>query len=139
VSGFTRSDFAFKKAQRGNGDGFIARICETGEVLWRRQFGSRGWDKVFHLARFSDGSGDILAGGCQYPTGPHCQAFYRRYTPEGKLAWVKVFRKKGKIGGTCGRAVAIDSDNNCYLSGVTSADNFASNNDTNNVFIIRLD
>jgi hypothetical protein len=35
--------------------------------------------------------------------------------------------------------VAIDSDNNCYLSGVTSADNFASNNDTNNVFIIRLD
>jgi len=139
VGGRTLGDLAFKKAQRGSGDAFVVRIADTGEVLWKRQIGSRGWEKVFHMARFSDGSGDILAGGCQYPTGPHCQAFYRRYTPEGKLVWVKVFRKKGVIGGTCGRAVAIDSNNNCYVAGVTSADNFAVNNNTNNIFLIRLD
>ena len=139
VGGLTLGDLAFRKAQRGNGDPFLVRIAQTGEVLWKRQFGSRGWDKVFQIARFSDGSGDILAGGCQYPDGRFCQAFYRRYTPEGRLEWVKVFRKKGRIGGTCGRAVAIDSDNNCYLAGVTKADNFAVNNDTSNIFLIRLD
>jgi hypothetical protein len=66
-------------------------------------------------------------------------AFCRRYTPDGKLAWVKVFRKKSRIGGTCGRAVAIDSNNNCYLAGGTKADNFAVNNGTSNIFLIRLE
>jgi hypothetical protein len=140
VGGRTLGDLAFRKAQRGYGDGFIVRIADSGEVLWKRQFGSRGWDKVFHMARFSDGSGDVLASGCQYPSGgPFCQAFTRRYTPEGKLEWVKELRKRGTIGGTCGRAVAIDSENNCYHAGVTSADNFAVNNGTNNVFIVRFD
>jgi len=139
VGGLTTGDLAFRKAQRGNGDAFIVRIAETGELLWRRQFGSRGYETVFQIARFADGTGDILAGGCQYPTG-RCQAYYRRYTPEGKLVWVKVFRKnKGRTGGTCGRAVAIDSNNNCYLAGGTNADNFAVNNGTSNVFLIRLD
>ncbi len=139
VGGLTAGDLAFRRAQRGNGDAFIVRIAETGQVLWRRQISSRGYETVFQLARFADGSGDVLAGGCQYPTG-RCQAFYRRYTPEGKLEWVKVFRKKkGRIGATCGRAVAIDSHNNCYLAGGTNADYFAVNNGTSNVFLIRLD
>ena len=135
VAGLTGGDLAFRKAQRGNGDAFVVQIADTGEVLWRRQISSRGYETVFQLARFSDGSGDVLAGGCQYPTGPHCQAFYRRYTPEGKLEWVKVFRKRS----TCGRAVAIDSNNNCYLAGGTNADNFAVNKGTSNVSLIRLD
>ncbi len=139
VGGRTLGDLAHKRAQRGYGDGFLVRIAETGEVLWKRQIGSRGWDKVFHMARFTDGSGDVLAGGCQYPSGPKCQAFCRRYTPEGKLEWVKEFRKQSANGGTCGRAVAIDNDNNCYHAGVTSADNFTVNNGTNNVFIVRFD
>ncbi len=139
VGGRTLGDFAFRRAHRGSGDAFVVRIAETGEVLWKRQFGSRGWDKVFHMARFLDGSGDVLAGGCQYPSGPYCQAFGRRYTPEGKLEWVKEFRKRGKNGGTCGRAVAIDKDNNCYLAGVTHADNFAVNNGTNNIFVVSFD
>jgi hypothetical protein len=139
VGGRTLGDLAFRRSQRGYGDAFVSRIAETGEVLWTRQIGSRGWDKTFHMARFTDGSGDILAVGCQYPSGPHCQAFCRRYSPEGKLVWIKGFRKQSAIGSTCGRAVAIDSDNNCYHAGVTSADNFAVNNGTNNVFILRLD
>jgi hypothetical protein len=49
--------------------------------------------------------------------------------------WVKVFGKRS----TCGRAVAIDSNNNCYLSGGTNADYFAANNGTSNIYLIRLD
>ena len=42
--------------------------------------------------------------------------------------------------GTCGRAVAIDSANNCYLAGHTGADLFdVVNNGMQNVFIVRFD
>jgi hypothetical protein len=139
VAGLTGGNLAFRKAQRGNGDAFVVRIAETGQVLWRRQISSRGYDTVFHLASFADGSGDVLVGGCQYPDGRVCQAFYRRYTPEGKMEWSKIFRKRGKNGAACGRAVAIDSNNNCYLAGGTNASYFAVNNGTSNVFIVRLD
>jgi hypothetical protein len=115
-------------------------MSDTGEILWKRQYGSRGWDKTFHMARFRDGSGDVLVGGCQYPMGI-CQAFSRRYTPEGKLVWTQEFRKRNLRGpgATCGRAVAVDGENNCYHAGGTQADNWAINNGTRNVFIVRFD
>ena len=139
VAGRTMGDLQSKRSQRGYGDAFLVRIAETGHVLWTRQFGSRGWDKTFDAACFLDGSGDVLVGGCQYPSGRFCEAFCRRYSSEGKLIWTKEFRKHSAIGGTCGRAVAIDRDNHCYHAGGTRADNFAVNNGTGNVFIVRLD
>jgi hypothetical protein len=139
VGGRTLGDLAFKRSQRGNGDAFVVRIAETGELLWKRQFGTRGWDKTWHMARFLDGSGDILAGGCQYPSGPICQAFCHRFSPEGKLIWTKIFSKRSSRGGTCGRVVAIDSANNCYHAGGTHADQFGVNNGTTNVYIARFD
>lgn len=139
VGGRTLGDLQRKRSHRGNGDAFLVRIAETGEVQWLRQFGSRGWDKTFHIACFLDGSGDVMAGGCQYPSGRFCEAFCRRYSAQGKLIWTKEFRKRSAIGGTCGRAVAIDRDNHCYHAGVTRADTFAVNNGTGNVFIVRFD
>jgi outer membrane protein assembly factor BamB len=47
VGGRTLGDLAFRKAQRGYGDAFVVRIDETGKVLWKHQFGSRGWDRSF--------------------------------------------------------------------------------------------
>lgn len=138
VGGITYGNFAFQRAQRGQGDAFVARIAETGELLWKRQFGSNRWDQTWDMAAFHDGSGDVLAGGCQIPSGI-CQAFCRRYTPDGKLVWTKEFRKRGPKGGTCGRTVGVDGDNNCYHAGVTHADQFGINNDSGNVYIVRFD
>lgn len=138
VGGITYGNFASIKAQRGRGDAFVARIAETGQMLWKRQFGSNRWDQTWQMARFLDGSGDILAGGCQIPSGI-CQGFCRRYSPEGKLIWTREFRKRSPRGGTCGRAVAIDSANNCYHAGVTQADQFGVNNGTSNVYIVSFD
>jgi hypothetical protein len=138
VGGNTGGDFAYKRAQRGRGDAFVTRIAETGKMLWVSQFGSTYWDKVWDMACFRDGSGDILAGGCQIPN-KICQGFCRRYTPEGKLVWKKEFTERSANGGTCGRVVAIDSDSNCYHAGVTQADMFGVNNGTKTVFIVRFD
>lgn len=138
VGGITFGNFASDRAQLGRGDAFVARISETGQLLWKRQFGSSYWDQTWDLAHFRDGSGDILAGGCQIPS-QICQGFCRRYSPEGKLIWIKEFREKSPAGGTCGRTVTVDSANNCYHAGWTRADLFGFNNGTGNVYIVRLE
>ncbi len=136
IGGRTHGDF--NGAQIGGGDAFVCRIADTGEMLWTRQFGSHYWDQTWDMACFRDGSGDILAGGCQIPSRI-CQGFCRRYSPQGKLIWTKEFRKRGPGGGTCGRVVAVDSANNCYHAGVTHADQFGVNNGTGNIYITCFD
>jgi hypothetical protein len=45
AGGITYGNFASQRAQRGRGDAFVARIAETGELLWKRQFGSNRWTR----------------------------------------------------------------------------------------------
>jgi len=134
----TAGKLGVRRAQRRDWDSCLVRISEEGEVLWKRQFGSLNWDGTWDMARFQDGSGDVLMSGCQYPTGI-CQAFNRRYSAEGKRIWTKVFRDKGPNGGSCGRVCAIDSASNCYHGGITNSNEFGANNGTPNVFIVRFD
>jgi hypothetical protein len=136
IGGRTAGHFASRRSQRGYGDAFVARVTPA---EWIRQFGTRGWDKVFQMTRFTDGSGDVLAGGCQYPFGTFCQAFCHRYSPEGKLIWTTLFGQRRPKAGTCGRAVAVDRENNCYMAGLSSAELFGDNNGSGNLFIVRFD
>jgi len=138
ICGHTRGDFALKKAQRGYGDAFLARIARNGQIVWKRQFGTRGFDRAYDIAPFQDGSGDVVVVGCQYPHSK-CQAFCRRYTPEGKLVWTKTVGKARSEKGTCGRMVTIDSANNCYHGGWTGVNHFAVNNEKGNIFLVRFD
>jgi hypothetical protein len=140
VGGTTYGNLASEESYCGQGDAFIVKIADTGELLWERQFGSGGGlEKVWQMAMFQDGSGDILAGGSQYPSGK-CQAFTRRYSSEGELIWTQEFGELQPKNGTCGRAVAIDSANNCYMAGHTGADIFdVVNNGVQNLFIVRFD
>ncbi len=108
-------------------------------MLWARQFGPAGWDGTWDMARFTDGSGDVLIAGCQIPLRGKCQAYCRRYSSDGKLIWTQEFRKNSPEGGSCGRVAAIDKDNNVYLSGWTKADLFGTNNGTGNMFIVKFD
>jgi hypothetical protein len=135
----TTGSFGYRRPRRMDMDSCLARITTTGKMLWVRQFGTGAWDGTWDLARFTDGSGDILIAGCQIPVKGKCQAFSRRYSSEGKLIWIKEFRNFSESGGTCGRVAAIDSDNNVYLSGWTRADLFGINNGTGNMFIVKFD
>ncbi len=135
----TNGSLGSLRSQRTDWDACLARMTATGELLWKRQFGTRGWDGTWDMARFMDGSGDILIVGCQIPSPNKCQGFCRRYSSQGKLVWTQEFRKNSSGGGTCGRVVAIDSANNCYHAGWTKADQFGVNNGTGNMFIVRFD
>jgi len=108
-------------------------------MLWVRQFGTSAWDGTWDMARFMDGSGDVLISGCQIPVNNKCQAYCRRYSSEGELIWTQEFREFNSSGGTCGRVVAIDSDNNCYHAGQTHANFYGVKNGTGNVYIVRFD
>ena len=120
-------------------DSCLASISKEGKLLWARQFGPAGWDGNWDMARFTDGSGDVLIAGCQIPLRGKCQAYCRRYSSDGKLIWTQEFRKNSPEGGSCGRVAAIDKDNNVYLSGWTRADLFGTNNGTGNMFIVKFD
>jgi hypothetical protein len=135
----TNGNVGSRSPQRMDLDSCLVSISKKGKLLWTRQFGTDGWDGTWDMARFQDGSGDILISGCQIPLKKKCRGYCRRYTPEGKLVWTKEFREYNSSGGTCGRVVAIDSDNNCYHAGQTHADWFGVNNGTGNVYIVRFD
>ncbi|MFC1635840.1 hypothetical protein ACFL5Z_13455 [Planctomycetota bacterium] len=135
----TNGNVGTRSPQRRDSDSCLVRISKEGRLLWTRQFGTDGWDGTWAMARFQDGSGDILISGCQVPSKKKCRAYCRRYTSEGKLIWTKEFREYSSRGGTCGRVAAIDSANNIYHGGQTHADLFGVNNGTGNVYIVRLD
>lgn len=135
----TNGNIGTRSPQRRDSDSCLVSISKEGRLLWARQFGTDGWDGTWAMARFQDGSGDILISGCQVPSKEKCRAYCRRYTPEGKLVWTKEFREDSSRGGTCGRVAAIDSANNIYHGGITHADLFGVNNGTGNVYILRLD
>jgi len=135
----TNGNVGSRNPRRTDVDSCLVSISREGKLLWTRQFGPAGWDGTWDMARFTDGSGDVLIAGCQIPLRSKCQAYSRRYSPEGKLIWKKEFRNFSESGGTCGRVAAIDSDNNVYLSGWTKADLFGTNNGTGNMFIVSFD
>ncbi|MCP4262850.1 MAG: hypothetical protein GY774_35875 [Planctomycetes bacterium] len=135
----TRGNAGSRSPQRRDLDSCLVSISKKGKLLWTRQFGTGAWDGTWDMARFMDGSGDILISGCQIPLKSKCQAYNRRYSSQGELIWTKEFREYSSSGGTCGRVVAIDSDNNVYHAGQTHADFFGVNNDTGNVYIVRFD
>ncbi len=135
----TNGNVGPRNRRRTDLDSCLASISKEGKLLWARQFGPAGWDGTWDMARFTDGSGDVLIAGCQIPLRSKCQAYCRRYSSEGKLIWTQEFRKFSSQGGTCGRVAAIDKDNNVYLSGWTRADLFGINNGTGNMFIAKFD
>ena len=135
----SNGSFGHRRPRRMDLDSCLVRISETGKMLWVRQFGPAGWDGTWDVARFTDGSGDVLIAGCQIPLRSKCQAFSRRYASDGKLIWKKEFREFSERGGSCGRVAAIDSANNVYLSGWTKADLFGVNNGTGNMFVVSFD
>ena len=135
----SNGSFGYRRPRRMDMDSCLVRITTTGKMLWVRQFGPAGWDGTWDIARFTDGTGDVLIAGCQKPLKGKCQAYSRRYSSEGELIWTQEFRNFNESGGTCARVAAIDSDNNVYLSGWTRADLFGINNGTGNMFIVKFD
>ncbi len=103
----------------------LVRYDKDGKQVWRKTFGSGSWTGINSLVKTVDGSGDVLAGGCQ--NWENCFAFAKRFDAQGNQKEV-FFLKDDDTHHTCGQEAAMDGRGDWYLTGFTTAGLFGPKN-----------
>lgn len=102
VGGSTSGNFG--GTQSGDGDCFLLKQNEKGDIIWNKQFGTEHHDGV----RGIEINEDILVSGVM--NLPPEKAFVRIYDRNGNMTWEKTFETDGQGGGTSGKDVVADRD-----------------------------
>lgn len=122
--------------QRGEGDCFLSKFDNKGNVLWNRQFGTKNHDGIRGLAinkRVSDG---IFVSGLL--NLPPAQAFVSIFSKEGEKLWEKIYPDKDVVGDASGKNVTVDDLGNVYFLGLTGASIFDKLKGGHDVFLVRM-
>lgn len=128
---------AYGKADKGEGDAFVAKLNPAGDLLWLRHFGG---NMIPHKQTGTnlgksvavDRSGNVIATGMYIGTpvtagaalpagGPNEDLFLVKYTASGKQQWVKTATCDFNI---AANSVAVDSMGNIYLTGYFGHHNY---------------
>jgi hypothetical protein len=112
LTGSTYGDFA--ATQMGQGDSLLMKLSSTGEMLWKKQFGTALWDGIHGIVLSKEDPKNIIVGGCQNYS--ECQAFLRKFDSDGKEIWKK---EQVPAFSTCGREIGIDDQGYIYQTGGT--------------------
>jgi hypothetical protein len=134
VGGSTSGTFGAQ--QIGEGDAYLLKINDKGDILWNRQFGTPLNDGIRGIdinPKFPDNI--LISGIMNLPPG---QGFIRMYKKDGELSWEKNFTSVGKNGGTSGKTVLSDVKGNIYHVGLTGADMFGTSYGDKDIYIIKL-
>lgn len=122
---------AFNDTHYGNVEVFITKFSSSGSLLWSTFLGGDQLDWGHGIAVASDDScyvvGDTLSGN--FPTlnghsdflSGQSDVFIAKFSDIGSLIWSTF------LGGTnddIGGAIAVTSDDSCYVTGKTSSSNF---------------
>ena len=103
---------------QGGQDAFLRKYNEHGKVLWRRQFGTSADDVITGVAHVASGStyaSGFTLGSLAGSWG-NADAFLRKYTWNGEVAWTHQFGTPAKDVAT---AVSVDGNANIYVAGFT--------------------
>ena len=105
----------------GRFDVFLRKYDSEGELIWTRQFGTAGLDRVGGVV--ADGAGNVYVAGSvggalpdQDHMGGVSDMYVRKYDGEGMELWT---RQIGSEGDDFAHAVALDEAGNVYLAGYT--------------------
>ncbi len=104
----------------GDGDAFIAKYDASGDLVWQRQFGSAGDDRLNGIA--VDPSGNVLVTGVTTGALPTNRsrggkdAFLAKYDNNGQRVWVRQF---GSEAADFAYAVAAGANGGSYVAGYT--------------------
>lgn len=118
VGGYTTGAFAGKS--HGNFDGWLIKLDETGQQIWRRQFGSAEFDAIITMT--TDAAGNVFLGGVTQGTfaGNHRgglrDAVVIAYDPDGRQTWR---RQIGSEGDDNANGITTDAAGNVYVIGNT--------------------
>lgn len=110
-------------ANAGDYDIFVAKYDADGQLLWIQTAGGAGYDYGHGIAL--DSRGDVVVTGAIAGAGQFGDVavnadstaraiFWAKYSPEGKLRWVKT--TTGKFSGS-GHGIAIDAQDCLYIGG----------------------
>ena len=104
----------------GGMDAFVRKYDPMGNVVWTRQFGSRGTDEAIAVA--VDATGVYVAGDTNgtlpgQTSSGFTDAFVRKYKPDGNELWTRQFASTR--GGVVAEGVAVDATG-VYVVGRTS-------------------
>jgi Ca2+-binding RTX toxin-like protein len=107
-------------AAQGDFDNWIVKFNSSGEQLWSQQVGSNKSDNILKLVTDSLGNFYVVGatqGDLANPLESSLQdAYVAKYDGNGTLLWQKQFGAAAFNGSS---GIAVDSDNNLYISGIT--------------------
>jgi len=122
----------------GNNDVFLVKYDSSGSKIWTRQLGTTAIDYVEGVAIDSNNNVYITGYtlGSLYGTNAgNNDAFLVKYDSTGTKVWT---RQLGSMGSDIAYRVAIDSNNNVYITGYTSGRLDGNNNaGSNDAFLAK--
>jgi uncharacterized delta-60 repeat protein len=124
VAGMTRS---YGSSQ---GDAWILKVDNSGDLLWERTFGGDEEYAIFSIAAMPD-SGIIATGYVDEGDSFGFELWVIRLNPQGERLWD---RKYGRGVFDAGTAITATEDNGAIVAGVTSKDGFRSDD----AWVLRL-
>ena len=127
------TDWILVPKEKLNGDCFLQKWNEKGELSWTEQFGTGNWDGINGLSVFQDKG--VVVSGCM--NNPMCQSFCKMYNEDGSLLWSRNFIAQGGRG-TCGKGICVNRQGYIFHTGYTGANLFSDLKGVHDVFLIKL-
>lgn len=134
VGGSTSGNFGGK--QNGEGDAFLLKLNEKGEIIWNDQFGTVKNDGVRSIDINPEISDNILVSGII--NLPPARGFIRMFNRDGVLLWERNFAADEKGLGTSGKTAGFDSKGNFYHMGLTGANLFGKLTGETDVYLVKM-
>jgi hypothetical protein len=128
IGGMTTGNFG--ATQGGEGDAFLMKVNEKGDIVWNNQFGTSNNDGLRAISFGQDISDNLLVSGIM--NLPPANAYIRMYNKDGKMLWEKIFV------GCSGKDVKFDTFGNIYHVGLTGEDIFGNRRGGHNFYVVKL-
>ena len=119
----------------GEMDMCLTKLDAAGKPLWVSGFGGSKTDRAYGVITDAAGnayvtghfeSTDAMANGEKVPNAGNFDAFTAKFSPDGKLLWVRV---KGGEGSDYGHGIAIDSKGHVVITGAIGGQFFCTKYD----------
>lgn len=101
----------------GNGDVWVLKLDETGNILWQKTFGGTGFDYATSVQQTRDGGYVVSAGTTSFGGGED-DWWLLKLDPSGNVIWQKTF---GGIGFDFLQSVQVTRDGGYVISGSTGS------------------
>jgi large repetitive protein len=113
ITGYTLGQFIQNEQQTAKASAWLAKLNSQGQTLWLQGLGVWGWTGASDIALGSDAS-IYITGSSNGNLLVQSDAWIAKYDTQGKQKWLKHLCREGE---SASHAVAVDSQDNIYITG----------------------